>query len=44
MEANRFFAKGRYMATGVLLHVLLMDSPPFQGNSVEAIFDAIKTI
>ena len=30
-------------ADGVLLHVLLMGSFPFQGNSDEAIFDAIKT-
>ncbi|WVZ92454.1 hypothetical protein U9M48_038518 [Paspalum notatum var. saurae] len=30
-------------AAGVLLHVLLMGTLPFQGNSVEAIFDAIKT-
>lgn len=31
-------------AAGVLLHVLLMGTLPFQGNSVEAIFDAIKTV
>jgi serine/threonine protein kinase len=30
-------------AAGVLLHVLLMGTLPFQGKSVEAIFDAIKT-
>ncbi|KAJ1268893.1 hypothetical protein BS78_07G167900 [Paspalum vaginatum] len=30
-------------AAGVLLHVLLMGTLPFQGNSVKAIFDAIKT-
>jgi len=31
-------------AAGVLLHVVLMRTLPFQGNSVEAIFDAIKTV
>ncbi|XP_062192291.1 serine/threonine-protein kinase PEPKR2-like [Phragmites australis] len=31
-------------AAGVLLHVLLMGTLPFQGNSVKAIFDAIKTV
>jgi serine/threonine protein kinase len=30
-------------AAGVLLHVLLMGTLPFQGKSVEAIFDVIKT-
>ncbi|KAL6661262.1 hypothetical protein ACP70R_000646 [Stipagrostis hirtigluma subsp. patula] len=31
-------------AAGVLLHVLLMGTLPFQGGSVEAVFDAIKTV
>ncbi|GJN15929.1 hypothetical protein PR202_gb02876 [Eleusine coracana subsp. coracana] len=31
-------------AAGVLLHVLLMGTLPFQGNSAEAVFDAIKTV
>ncbi|KAF8747793.1 hypothetical protein HU200_013204 [Digitaria exilis] len=31
-------------AAGVVLHVLLMGTLPFQGNSVEAIFEAIKTV
>lgn len=30
-------------AAGVVLHVLLMGTLPFQGNCVEAIFKAIKT-
>ncbi|ONL98654.1 Serine/threonine-protein kinase PEPKR2 [Zea mays] len=30
-------------AAGVLLHVLLMGTLPFQGKSIEAIFDVIKT-
>jgi serine/threonine protein kinase len=31
-------------AAGVLLHVLLIASLPFQGGSVEAVFEAIKTV
>jgi len=31
-------------AAGVLLHVLLIASLPFQGCSVKAVFDAIKTV
>ncbi|KAL6859081.1 hypothetical protein ACP4OV_018083 [Aristida adscensionis] len=31
-------------AAGVLLHVLLMGTLPFQGGSAEAVFDAIKTV
>ncbi|RCV31538.1 hypothetical protein SEVIR_6G192300v4 [Setaria viridis] len=31
-------------AAGVVLHVLLMGTLPFQGNCVEAIFKAIKTV
>ncbi|KQJ90577.1 serine/threonine-protein kinase PEPKR2 [Brachypodium distachyon] len=29
---------------GVLLHVLLLGSLPFQGDSLEAVFDAIRTV
>lgn len=31
-------------AAGVLLHVLLMATLPFQGGSVQAVFEAIKTV
>jgi len=31
-------------AAGVVLHVLLLGTLPFRGNSVEAIFEAIKTV
>jgi serine/threonine protein kinase len=31
-------------AAGVVLHVLLMGTLPFQGNSAEAVFHAIKTV
>jgi serine/threonine protein kinase len=31
-------------AAGVLLHVLLMGTLPFEDNSAEAVFHAIKTV
>ncbi|XP_051208044.1 serine/threonine-protein kinase PEPKR2 [Lolium perenne] len=42
LEGN-YSEKVDVWAAGVLLHVLLIASLPFQGGSVEAVFEAIKT-
>ncbi|KAM0905157.1 hypothetical protein ACQ4PT_017535 [Festuca glaucescens] len=43
LEGN-YSEKVDIWAAGVLLHVLLTASLPFQGGSVEAVFEAIKTV
>jgi len=41
---GRYSEKVDIWSAGVLLHALLVGSLPFQGDSLEAVFEAIKTV